>query len=557
MKIVKDKHTIEISLGSEVVSFGGLARMRKKAMAELGDELLLVELNRLWSHYDHETQEQVFQCYKDLEELSTESMEVIEKFLPELFARLVALHPADVIMRMYPRERVWIPDTLHEGFDRMSPNYTQKKTYLAVDYYHLIILAIQLKPLLPIFGMLQVYDSQRSVRRRNNEERERNEREQLQRRRGTIQRTIMAFNALMQTPMAQSPSVEKLRDYLAEIVKDFQKDLQRGTSSIETIAAYCGFGTDMLDDYMMAFAVVNVLAQQIVGAVRSHSLNDNAQLVTEIYFAVKGEVETGFSSKLTIKQIVSKQSIRNVVVGGERGKFSSIDLVSARSDAPIGESIRSEVQFTHTPFQRVLYKQMGIDLSFDEVMTLVNEAKITGQDQPFYEVQEWLVALVMHRFAHHNTYKDMDPMPMRAAVGWAQAIYLHYGMFSIAQLLACRVRPRDLNQLGYIVDPYAHVSKEEADRFYPQGYNVYRNNAQPQYQNVLHQSIQAFIGLMNRYEFVLDVTNPEVARLLHCNTTTSPETELLLPDPKIGQLLIEMSLIQARSKLKEVDFYTN
>lgn len=46
MKIVKDKHSVEISLGSEVVSFGGLARMRKKAMVELGDELLMVEIGR-------------------------------------------------------------------------------------------------------------------------------------------------------------------------------------------------------------------------------------------------------------------------------------------------------------------------------------------------------------------------------------------------------------------------------------------------------------------------------------------------------------------------------
>ena len=86
---------------------------------------------------------------------------------------------------------------------------------------------------------------------------------------------------------------------------------------------------------------------------------------------------------------------------------------------------------------------------------------------------------------------------------------------------------------------------------------MYRNNAQPQYQNVLHQSIQAFIGLMNRYEFVLEVTIPEVARLLHCNASTRAENELFVPDPKIGQLLIEMSLIQARNKLKEIDFYTN
>lgn len=47
------------------------ARMRKKGMSERGDELLMVELNRLWNLYDVDTQEKVFQCYKDLDEIST------------------------------------------------------------------------------------------------------------------------------------------------------------------------------------------------------------------------------------------------------------------------------------------------------------------------------------------------------------------------------------------------------------------------------------------------------------------------------------------------------
>lgn len=333
MHISKDKNTIEICFGNETLSFGGLARMRKKGMSERGDELLMVELNRLWNLYDVDTQEKVFQCYKDLDEISTEGMEVIEKHLPTIVARLVELHPAEVFKNLYPRERVWIPESLHDDFTRMSPNYTEGMTYTAPDYYNLIIFALQLKPLLPVFGLLQVYDTQRTTRRRSQEERDRNDREQLARRRATIQRTVMAFNYIMETEMANSAAVGKLRTYLNDSVKNFQREMQRGSSTIETIAAYCGFGTDMLEDYLMAYAVVNVLAQQIVGAIRNHSLNDNAQLVTEIYFSVKGEVETGLANKLTMKNVSSKPSIKVASVGGERGKFSSIDLVSARSMA--------------------------------------------------------------------------------------------------------------------------------------------------------------------------------------------------------------------------------
>lgn len=553
MKITKDKHTIEISLGTETLTFGGLSRVRKKKLSDRGDEMVMDELNRLWSMYDEETQAAVFQCYKDLDAIATESMDVLDKLLPPLVKRIVELHPASVFKQLYPIDRVWIPEDLQHNFERMSPNYTEGMTYLVGDYYELIIYALQLKPLLPVFGLLQVYDTQRTVRRKSVEERERTEREQLARRRGTIQRTIQAFDYISETELGQSPAVSKMRAHLADLVKNFQKDIQRGGSSIETVAAFCGFGTDKLDDYMMAFAVVNVLSQQIVGAIRTHNLGNSAQLVAVIHYAVKSEVETGLANKLTTKAVVSKVSIRAVTIGGERGKFSSIDLVSARSDAPIGESIRSELQFTHPPFQRSLYDALNIDLSFEACKQLVNYS--LQQDGAFYEVQEWLVALVMHRFADHRTYKDMDPMPMQAAVGWAQAVYLHYGMYDIARLLACRVSPRDPNLLGYIVNPFTNVSKADVDRYYPQGYMQYRHNLHPQNINVLYQSIQEFVTLMNRYEYELALTDVNVANLLRCSAI--PAGEEYIPDPTIGASLVEMSVIQAKNKLKELAFFTN
>lgn len=554
MHISKDKNTIEICFGNETLSFGGLARMRKKGMSERGDELLMVELNRLWNLYDVDTQEKVFQCYKDLDEISTEGMEVIEKHLPTIVARLVELHPAEVFKNLYPRERVWIPESLHDDFTRMSPNYTEGMTYTAPDYYNLIIFALQLKPLLPVFGLLQVYDTQRTTRRRSQEERDRNDREQLARRRATIQRTVMAFNYIMETEMANSAAVGKLRTYLNDSVKNFQREMQRGSSTIETIAAYCGFGTDMLEDYLMAYAVVNVLAQQIVGAIRNHSLNDNAQLVTEIYFSVKGEVETGLANKLTMKNVSSKPSIKVASVCGERGKFSSIDLVSARSDGPIKEPIRGEMQFTHPEYQRSLYKAMNIDLTFDQVQMLIENAK-TFIDEPWYEVQEWLVALATHRFVDRRTIKDMDPIAPRVAMGWAQAVFIHYGMYDIAQMLSCRVRPRDLNLLGYIINPYTSAFKEDVDRYYPQGYTTHRGFGAGA-SSPLYQSVQVFIGLMNRYEYQLTASNQDVAALLRIPMEVVSAPIVHVPNPDIGIALVEMSLIQAKNKLKEVDFYT-
>ena len=61
---------------------------------------------------------------------------------------------------------------------------------------------------------------------------------------------------------------------------------------------------------------------------------------------------------------------------------------------------------------------------------------------------------------------------------------------------------------------------------------------------------------MNRYEYQLTASNQDVAALLRIPMEVVTAPIVHVPNPDIGIALVEMSLIQAKNKLKEVDFYT-
>lgn len=84
---------------------------------------------------------------------------------------------------------------------------------------------------------------------------------------------------------------------------------------------------------------------------------------------------------------------------------------------------------------------MNIDLTFDQVQMLIENAK-TFIDEPWYEVQEWLVALATHRFVDRRTIMTWISHCATCGDGVAQAVFIHYGMYDIAQMLSCRVRPQ-------------------------------------------------------------------------------------------------------------------
>ena len=552
MKIKKNMLSVEVIRGLESLEFLPVAITASKRTTVDGSsigEALFAETNTYWATLSEEAKDELFELYRQLHELSTESHDVVMEHIGGIMQKIAAMHPIENFRALFPIERVWIPENLQHTFDEnTNPSYSDSMTYKVIDYYELAIFTMAIKPLIPALSLLQVYDNQRNHNRRNDDPSVRRQR------RIVVNRYIQAYDLLMETDLRRSPAVNKIRDHLSEVMIKFggrdKGPGSRAASSLETVAVYCGFGTDILEAYIPAFATVQKLALTPVN-LRRGQVGDS--LVTSIYWAVGSEMNNGLVSKLTSVNVCAKVPVTKQITRGENNKLSSIDLVSARSPAPIKEAIRSEMAFSHPPFQRSLLAAMGIAASIQDIKALA-ESLHQNHNGVVTEVHCWLTAYAMHRFADHRTYKDMEPTSMYDAMAFAQAMYLNYGMHSPARLLACRADMWDTVQLGYPIEAYHLAFKEDLDRYYPQAYRQQPRNANAGVMQPAVLSVSEFIKIMNQYKYTL-VASDEASRLMRLPPPESSDGFQYVPDPKIGLMLIEFMIIQSRNKLNEIQMF--
>lgn len=540
MNIEKVRETVVISRNGETITFNNVPHInRKKNTIKIKhddagdflsrDQLLFLELNRLWGTFSEAELNEVWEIYRNIELLVTEPDNVRFSVLPDMLRRLTEIHSIERIIAMYPQDSVWIPKKLEHNFDNISPNYTEAMTYLVSDYYNLMIFTLALKPLIPVFAAIGAYPpskvSSQSARRK------------------IVTLTNECFEFLLTSKLGNQPAIQKLRDSLPHTIEKIQKDAgsQSGSSpSLTLIAVVEGYGLDALEEYITAYTVVNILALQPVGADFKEGVMDENSIVSRIFFGIRPEVLSGFADKMSAHNVTEKPHASTMKLNGERGKTSVIDIVNARSDAPIKESVRTEVQFMQ---YRRLLKRVQADVSPARCKQFI-DAVLEHHPRPISELHEWLVAAALHRYAHRGTYKDVSPEGFMHGMGIAQAIYSSYGMHQAAALLSCAALPgRD--GLEYPFQPIESSIKEKSDIYYPQEYRTQKGT---ELVSPLKESVLLLIrDYVNPYSFHLK-TSPEVAELLGVET----EVKGYIPGQRLQLELSEFLLIQARQKHREI-----
>lgn len=539
MQIIKFKENITITHGDDQVTFEGVPAIRKPPGVRLidksgkettRDELLFAELNRYWLTLRDKDVDEIFAAYKLLAELKGEDPEVLREHVPGVIKVLAKHHTLKQYMELYPIDSVFIPQKLHYSFNDMSPNYTESMTYIVSDYYKLMMHTMILKPFIPVINILGAFIGGKGLS------------QELKRK--VVYNINLAFDMLSETEIMKSEAIDKLGMFLASLVEKFQKELSNrpNNTSLGVLASVCGYGSDMMDEYLLALTVVKLLAMRPVYGDYKDGRMEDSSIVSSIYFGIKTEVESGFANRIAGSSIVMKQHPTSVVFNGEKGKVSAIDLVQGRSNAPIKESVRGAMTMMK---YRQFIKNTGLDIPPANVKILIDSMaeKHTG---PTYELHEWLTAAAIHRYVDRRSFKDIDPDKFVYGMALAQAIYLYYGMKELAQLLSCEMLPNNIS--GYPIDPIDNELKISVDRYYPQAYQSNRNQEQ---QRPLRGSLDLLVrNHVTPYYFHLKATD-EAAAMLGCDT----DIPQYRPGGRILTQLTEFLGIQARHKLNEVKWF--
>lgn len=535
LSIRKDKEHVTISYQGRQIEFHNVPQINRKKNTIIADslsrdELLFLELNRLWRHFSDEELEEVWSLYSEVEMLETEPEELRLEHAPRIMKRLAELHSPARFAQLYPYGSVWIPD-LKESYSDIDSNHTEEMTYIKSDYYELLTFTLSLKALIPVFTILNSYNSRKN--------------QSPDEKRKLVDCTNVSYELLMATGLGKHKAVEKLAEYLPKTIENIQKDkglrTSGGAKSLTLIAAIAGYGMDALEDYIMAYTMVNILALQPVGADFIEGVQKENSIVTRIFYGISPEITEGFADKMSPVTISEKPHASTIKINGEKGKMSVIDVVTGRTPAPIKEGVRTEVFFED---YRKVIKHVGLDIPPATAKMFI-DAIIENHTGPFSELHEWIIAAALHIRAHRKTYKDIRPVAFMHGMGIAQAILCNYGFFHVAQLLSCEAIPVEDSNIIYSFDPISRELKEQSNIYYPQAYASKKNALSDVNHPLVGSILRVTDMLITPYEFHLKTT-PEVAQILG----VAPEVIQFRPGIRLQEELAEFCILQARAKLR-------
>lgn len=521
MTIVKKGDRLNIGYNGEEIVFERVPKNGKKRSAE-SDALMFVELMKYWTTLTDVAKQEIFDTYRKLNELRVESPTAIRRKIPGLVKILAKHHTLEGFKKIYPPEKIWVPEKLEHSLDNLSPNYSSGMTYVISDYHNLVWEAMLIKPFIPVFIGMNGYLVGKNI--------------SSQDRRDNMYSYIDCFSAVASTDIGKSPAIEKLKSFLGEGVEKAKKKMRSpdaGDIDPTFISAYSGFGTDMLEEYKLSFIIVDVLALSPVCAEKQNVITDNENLITTMYNALGQDFIRKLMSSIGDTTLRLKPNPSDYMPNGDENKLSVVDGVESGKAVPIKEAIRSGVYFTN---YRQVMKNIGLERPCSEVKTLIDSC-LHKRSGGFRQLHIWLVSAVLHQQAHRKTYEDMEPDDFCHAVGIAQMIYINMGFYDIAQLLSCEAIPG--NEMGHYIEPLLPEMKKDVDIFYPQRYKTYRG---VELQKPVVVSLEALVSrCISPYSFRLKCSE-EAAVLLRCE----PKVADFRPASNILSQLAEMLVISAR-----------
>jgi len=112
------------------------------------------EINGYWESLPLETQNNIWSTYKEIKELLDEMVDPfhVVKYLRQLVEKLYTHMPMDSFSQWMLRGNLFIPSDVHPTMDDTARYNNPDKTYLTEDYINLAVVALALRPMIPIWG---------------------------------------------------------------------------------------------------------------------------------------------------------------------------------------------------------------------------------------------------------------------------------------------------------------------------------------------------------------------------------------------------------------------
>lgn len=391
------------------------------------NELFFGEINAYFEYIPNEQKDNIWAIFKDIESVfeNVTNPHRLHIRLQDLVRQLY-----DIITLESVRE--WLRSTGHHinlpgELDReYRPNQTKHRkremTYLRNEYYDLVVMSIQLKPAVPIFGEY--------IRR-------------LAKTVGTNFKESEALKIFAQSQLIRSEPMKRLKQYIEASV---EKEDHRQS------AVMGGLGTAELPDWLLAKIVVRRVA--IYEA--NYPGNNIASIVYNTVDQMIKSMDRNFKGKINPKK----------AYGGavEEDNISVVEGIKVKQKITDGD-VKSLSVYADGIFGGDLCVAQSVDPTVDPAkVSACVDLHLTPPHVNTKTHHEVLCQWVMSKVISPGGIPQLDPIPYMKMLGITQALLWHWGFLDLALLMAGEETESEEMDLFETADARSRLTKAYVEK---------------------------------------------------------------------------------------------
>ena len=475
---------------------------------------LFDEINEYWAQLQPAWQDMIFSVYLRIKDTfeSTENTKMLTSTLVPLLEELYKLHPIDELDHWVKfRSGIRIPEKIGEKFVESDDlSNTRLKTYTKEDYHKLLVLALALRVVVPVWGELIAYTEKHKIL-------------------GTNWKEYSAYQLLSRTALMDCEAMVKLRGYVnAFIPTDKSK---RPYSAI-----LAGVGSEDFPEWLLG---VIIFRRVCIGDIRNN--NPESHLVSSVHSYILNRLNPSESS--FIGHVREKNNRKET--DGDENKLSRLEGYKIRQELAEGD-IAIIAHGARDPYRNAKIISPTIDLSLVEEALASTRALLNVHiQQPQLTLMQWVLepAIKPRGLQYLSKPVFLDALAVAQAVLWHNEHYTAAGLVS-----ACaETADAEFSEVG--MGGHGRITKEYAEQLaihYP--YHLRPNSKQQKESGRVQNSAVLAIDMVTKqfdqFGWLLTLPSDKV-RVLNPNTASK---RFVLP-PNIRSQLAKLAIAIATRSL--------
>jgi hypothetical protein len=278
----------------------------------LEESMIFDEINAYWASLNPERQQLIWQTYQQAREILDTHYDIVVLMPPlqQIAKQLYDLMPLSEINYWARFQGIRMPTTLKDQYD---PRDIPEQTYLRHDYQGLVVLAIALRPMLPIWGEFISSTSKEA---------------------GNAFKELQALKLLKRAAIMESEPMQRLIVYVNAFIERSQQQ------ALSSAALLSGLGTSEMPNWVLGLTVVRRLT---VGQISAK--DDNTSLISNVHQYIQNNLKS-LDRKVGVQKFGGTGKVvdkKKPDQNPEDQKASVVELYKVKQEVPDGALVTLNV----------------------------------------------------------------------------------------------------------------------------------------------------------------------------------------------------------------------